>query len=166
MGTKVRDFAYEDVPTEQLAIELFDPLQGWHTYEIAFTYPAVMQMAFPGKITRRLIDIGWIDREEEEERWSFKDKEALEAYDKRSHYPWRPFKVPQPNVESLAHAWRTRYQELTNDEPPPMSRPFSRFRSYRFAGMADKKRGVTDEQGVQNRDVSPRTKKPRLEDPA
>jgi len=162
MGTNVRDFAYEDVSTQR-AVELFDPLQGWFTYETAFTYQAVMRIAFPGKITRRLLDIGWIDRAEEEGRWSVKDREALEAYDKRSHYPWRSFKVPKPDLESLTQAWRTRYQELTaNEPPPPVSRPFSRFRAFKFGGMEHKKRGVTDEQEVQNGDISPQTKKRRL----
>ena len=164
MGIKIRDFAYEDVPTSQRAIELFDPLQAWNTYETAFTYPAIMRIAFPGKLTRRLLDIGWLKRDEEEGRWSVKDRDALEAYDKRSHYPWRPFKLPKPHLESLAMAWRTRFQQLTDDEPPPMtSRPFSRASSFKFGGMADKKRCVTDEQEVQDEDVSPRTKKRRLE---
>ncbi|OAX31835.1 hypothetical protein K503DRAFT_805737 [Rhizopogon vinicolor AM-OR11-026] len=168
MGIKVRDFAYENVPTSQRAIELFDPLQAWYTYETAFTIPAIMRIAFPGKLTRRLLDIGWLTREEEEGRWTCKDSEALESYDKRAHYPWRPFKLPQPNLESLTHAWRTRFEELTGDEPPPpVSRPFiSRYRGFRFGEMADRKRGVTDEREVTNGDVSPQTKKPRLEDPA
>lgn len=126
-----------------------------------------MRVAFPGKITRRLLDIGWIKRDEEEERWSAKDREALEAYDKRSQYPWRTYKLPKPNLESLAHAWRTRYQELTDDEPPPMaSRPFSRLRTFKYGGMAEKKRCVTDEQELQDGDISSQTKKQRLEDQA
>lgn len=43
----------------------------------------MMRPCLPGKITRRLLDIGWLKREDEEERWSNKDREALEAYDKR-----------------------------------------------------------------------------------
>jgi hypothetical protein len=167
MGIKVRDFAYEDVPTSQRAIELFDPLQAWHTYETAFTYSSTSRLAFPGKITRRLLDIGWINREEEEGRWSDKDREELEEYDKRSQYPWRMFKVPKPNLEFLALAWRTRYQELTDEPPPPPSRPFSsRFRAFKFGGMADKKRGVSNGQEMRHGDISPQTKKRRLEDQA
>jgi hypothetical protein len=167
MGIQVRDFANEDMPTSQRAIELFDPLRAWHTYETAFTYPVMTRIAFPGKITRRLLDIGWIKREEEEEQWSDKDREALEEYDKRSQYPWCTFKVPKPNLESLSEAWRTRYQELTDKPPPPRSRFFSlRFRASKVGGMADKKRDVSYEQGTQNGDVPPQTKKRRLEDQA
>ncbi|KAG1721881.1 hypothetical protein EDB19DRAFT_1859570 [Suillus lakei] len=165
MGIKVRDFAHEAVPIPQRAVELFDPLQAWNTYETVISHPTMMRPCLPGKITRRLLDIGWLKREEEEERWSNKDREALEAYDKRPHYPWRAFNLPKPKREALAKTWRTRFQELTAEQVlATISRPFSRFRApFEFGGNPDKKRGATDEREVQDGDISPRTKKQRLE---
>ncbi|KAG1843188.1 hypothetical protein F4604DRAFT_1908461 [Suillus subluteus] len=165
MGIKVRDFAHEAVPIPQRAAELFDPLQAWNTYETVISHPTMMRPCLPGKITRRLLDIGWLKREEEEERWSNKDREALEAYEKRPHYPWRAYNLPKPKREVLAKTWRTRFQEITAEQMlATISRPFSRFRApFDFGGNVEKKRSATDDQEVQDGDVSPRTKKQRLE---
>ncbi|KAG1824929.1 uncharacterized protein BJ212DRAFT_1295973 [Suillus subaureus] len=165
MGIKVRDFGHEAVPIPQRAAELFDPLQAWNTYETVILHPTMMRPCLPGKITRRLLDIGWLKREEEEERWSNKDREALEAYDKRPHYPWRAYNLPKPKRDALAKTWRTRFQEITAEQMlATIARPFSRFRApFEFGGNVEKKRGATDDQEVQDGDVSPRTKKRRLE---
>lgn len=165
MEIKVRDFAYEAVPIPQRAVELFDPLQAWNTYETVISHPTMMRPCLPGKITRRLLDIGWLKKEEEEERWSNKDREALETYDKRPHYPWRAYNLPKPKREALAKTWRTRFQEITAEQMlATISRPFSRFRApFEFGGNVEKKRGPTEDQEVQDGDVSPRTKKRRLE---
>ncbi|KAG2144365.1 uncharacterized protein EDB93DRAFT_1104933 [Suillus bovinus] len=165
MGIKVRDFAYEAVPIPQRAVELFDPLQAWNTYETVISHPTMMRPCLPGKITRRLLDIGWLKREEEEERWSNKDREALEAYDKRPHYPWRAYNLPKPKREVLAKTWRTRFQDITAEQMlATISRPFSRFRvPFEFGGNMEKKRGATADQELQGEDVSPQTKKRRLE---
>ncbi|KAG1729356.1 uncharacterized protein EDB91DRAFT_1228031 [Suillus paluster] len=165
MGIKVRDFAHEAVPIPHRAVELFDPLQAWNTYETVISHPVMIRPCLPGKITRRLIDMGWIKKAEEEERWSSKDREALEAYDQRPHYPWRAFNLPKPKREALAKTWRMRFQELTAEQMlATIARPFSRFRApFEFGGTADKKRGAADEQEGPDEDVSPRTKKRRLE---
>lgn len=165
MGIKVRDFAHEAVPIPQRAFELFDPLQAWNTYETVISHPSLMRPCLPGKITRRLLDIGWIKKEEEEGRWSDKDREALGDYDKRPHYPWRAYDLPKPKRDALNKTWRTRFQELTAEQMmATIAKPFSRLRApFEFGGNGDKKRGATDEQDVQDGDLSPRTKKRRLE---
>ncbi|KAG2087367.1 uncharacterized protein F5147DRAFT_727900 [Suillus discolor] len=164
-GIKVRDFAHEAVPIPQRAVELFDPLQAWNTYETVISHPTMMRPCLPGKITRRLLDIGWLKREDEEERWSNKDREALEAYDKRPHYPWRAYNLPKPKREVLAKTWRMRFQDITAEQMlATISRPFSRFRApFEFGGNIEKKRSATADQDVQGGEVSPRTKKRRLE---
>lgn len=165
MGIKVCDFAHEAVCIPQRAVELFDPLQAWNTYETIISHPSMMRPCLPGKITRRLLDIGWLKREEEEERWSDKDREALEAYDKRPHYPWRAYNLPKPKREALAKTWRMRFQEITAEQVlATIARPFSRFRApFEFGGNVEKKRSATNDQEVQDGGVSPRTKKRRLE---
>lgn len=164
MGIKVRDFAYEAVPIPQRAPELFDPLQAWNTYETIISHPSMMRPCLPGKITRRLLDIGWLKREEEEERWSNKDREALDAYDNRPHYPWRAYNLAKPKRDVLAKTWRMRFQDITSEQMlATIARPFSRFRApFESGGNSEKKRGATDDE-VQDGDVSPRTKKRRME---
>jgi hypothetical protein len=52
-----------------------------------------------GCTLRRLLDIGWVTKEESERDWSAMDWEALREYDAKSRYPWRPTRVAKPSDE-------------------------------------------------------------------
>ncbi|KAH7906728.1 hypothetical protein BJ138DRAFT_1071345 [Hygrophoropsis aurantiaca] len=169
-GIKVRDFAYESVPLEKRAPELFDPLLAWSQYETAVTHPNPNRTALLGKTTRRLLDLGWISKDDED-RWLEKDRDALKEHDSRPTYPWQALKVEKPEKDVLAEVARNRFRELNADQLLPT---FIRGGLAKLAGALgrrdgdaqDKKRAADEPAGPDTAEdennLSPRSKKRKL----
>ncbi|EGN97605.1 hypothetical protein SERLA73DRAFT_139910 [Serpula lacrymans var. lacrymans S7.3] len=106
------------MPPTSCAPELFDPLMGWHTYEQTLANPASDRQAFSGKSLWRLLQMGWLCREDEAKRWKEKDRKALKEHESRSIYPWKALKLPQPKKEDLIEVARKRFLDLNSAHLP------------------------------------------------
>lgn len=177
MGIKVRDFAYEHVPLDQRAPELFDPVMAWNQYEDALGNTDPRRHAFSGRSLRRLLDLGWISETLDGPRWQSKDRDALEDFDRRRpHYPWKAFGLPQPKKAKLKEAARARLQFVHVGQWPPevLARGIARIGGFFRAGASTstaEKRPVDDGDGDgdnegtdQKSGGSPRSKKQRMGD--
>ncbi|KIM55685.1 hypothetical protein SCLCIDRAFT_1220967 [Scleroderma citrinum Foug A] len=173
MGIKVRDFAYENMPLDQRAPELFDPIMAWNQYEDALTNTDARRNAFSGRSMRRLLDLGWISEALDGSRWQKKDRDALEEFDSRPHYPWKAFGLPQPKKAKLKEAARARLQFVHVGQWPPevLARGIARIGGFFRQGPAStsEKRpvddGGDDEDGTEQQgEGSPRSKKQRTAD--
>jgi hypothetical protein len=166
-GIKVRDFAYENsVPIEQRAPELFDPVLAWNLYEVALENPDTRRNPLIGRHLRRLLDIGWVSEATEGERWLQKDREALEKFDSRPHYPWKVFKLTKPQKEELRDVATTRFQWVNADQllPQFVNRGMSRLAAaFRRPRSHLQKRPSDDSiASEQDLELSPRSKKRRV----
>ncbi|KIK95399.1 hypothetical protein PAXRUDRAFT_827061 [Paxillus rubicundulus Ve08.2h10] len=162
-GFKVRDFAFEDsVPVEQRAPELFDPVLAWDFYETALE-KSDSRNPLNGRHLSRLVGLGWVSEEVDGERWLPKDREALEEFDSRPHYPWKAFKLTQPEKEELRDVATARFQWVNTDQLPQfvnrgrLAAVSRRSRSHQKRPPAD---GSTESD--QEPEPSPRSKKRRL----
>lgn len=86
LGIKVRDFAYEKSSLQQVK-EVFFPRKGLAEYEHRLSQP-IRDFPVSGKVLRRLLDLGWIDEAETQERCAAIDLEDLYKHDSRPFYPW------------------------------------------------------------------------------
>ncbi|KAL4072103.1 hypothetical protein J3A83DRAFT_4046808, partial [Scleroderma citrinum] len=167
MGIKVRDFAYEKVPDEQRAPELFDPVMSWNQYEDALANPD-RKSAFSGRSLRRLLDLGWVSEAIDSSRWLKKDRDTLDEFDSRPQYPWKAFNLPQPKKEKLKEAARARLQFVHVGQWPPevLARGLARIGGFFHHGPAStsEKRPVENNETEQQREGSPQSKKLRLTD--
>ncbi|KAH7921688.1 hypothetical protein BV22DRAFT_710684 [Leucogyrophana mollusca] len=172
-GIKVRDFAYEPVPVETRAPELFDPLLAWSQYEAALTHPNPNRTAMLGRTIRRLLDLGWVTVDDQE-KWLEQDRDALADHDSRPTYPWRAFKVDKPEKDVLAEVARNRFRELNADQLLPA---FIKGGIAKLAGAlgrrdndGQEKKRTADESATPDKeeagDVSPRLKKRKLSNAA
>lgn len=103
LGIKIRDFgATEAINTTRQksspATEIFDPYRGIAEFEYRLGFKKATRRPVAGKTLRRLLDLGWITKEEIDERCEEMDMEALREYDERVKkdvregrgvYPWR-----------------------------------------------------------------------------
>ncbi|KAF9236145.1 hypothetical protein BU15DRAFT_77245 [Melanogaster broomeanus] len=166
-GIKVRDFAYENtVPVEQRAPELFDPVLAWNLYEVALENPDPRRSPVIGRHLRRLLGIGWVSEETEGERWLQKDREALEKFDSRPHYPWKVLKLTKPQKEDLRDVATARFQWVNADQllPQFVNRGMSRLAAAFRRPRSHQPKRPTDDSTAPEQDsgLSPRTKKRRL----
>ena len=169
-GIKVRDFAYEQpVPVEQHAPELFDPILGWHVYEAVLENPNPERSPLNGRHLRRLLALGWVSEEADAHRWLEKDREALEKFDSRPHYPWRALRLTKPKKDDLREVATSRFQWVNADQLVPqfvnrgLSRVAAVLRSSRNAAARNQKRHSNDAtETEEDPEVSPRSKKRRL----
>ncbi|KAG6331023.1 hypothetical protein ID866_8068 [Astraeus odoratus] len=167
MGIKVRDFAYEPIPEEKHAPEIFDPVMSWNQYEDAIANPDPKRNAFSGRALRRLLDLGWISEAADRSRWMKKDREALEEFDSRPQYPWRALKLAQPTKEKLKEAARARLQFVHGGQWPPevLARGLARIGGLlqrKDPPSSAEKRPADDAVEEQEVEGSPQSKKVRL----
>jgi hypothetical protein len=169
-GIKVRDFAYEQsVPVKQHAPELFDPILGWHVYEAVLENPNPERNPLNGRHLRRLLDLNWVSEEADGHRWLKKDREALEKFDSRPHYPWRALSLTKPKKDDLREVATSRFQWVNAEQLVPqfvnrgLSRVAAVLRSSRNAAARNQKRHANDAtETKEDPEVSPRLKKRRL----
>ena len=103
-GVKVRDFGFiikgdgnddslPSIATTALPFrptpEIFDQFRALAEVEYRWTQPT-RRYAIAGRSARRLLDMGWLTREEWDQRAHPMDIEALRDHDSRPYYPWRP----------------------------------------------------------------------------
>ncbi|KAF8132615.1 hypothetical protein EV363DRAFT_1398206 [Boletus edulis] len=169
LGIKVRDFAYEQFPVELRALELFDPILGWHVYEAVLDNPNPTRNPLNGKHLRRLLDLGWVSEDADGHRWQEKDREALEKFDGWPHYPWKALNLTKPKKHDLRSVATSRFQWVNAEQLVPqfVNRGFSRvaaaLRGSRHAAARYQKRQANDATETdQDPEVSPRIKKRRL----
>lgn len=172
-GFKVRDFAYENsVPFEQRAPELFDPILAWHIYELMLENTNPQRSPLNGRHLRRLLDIGWVAEEADAHRWQKKDREALEKFDSRPHYPWKSLNLTKPRKDELVEVAATRFRWVNADQLAPqfvnrgISRLASVLRGTRAAASRYQKRLHANDtaaaEAEEDSRASPRLKKRRL----
>jgi len=169
-GVKVRDFAYDpSVPVEQRAPELFDPILGWHVYEALLENPNPERNPLNGRHLRRLLDLSWVSEEADGRRWLKKDREALEKFDSRPHYPWRAFTLTKPKKDDLREVATSRFQWVNAEQLVPqfvnrgLSHIAAVFRGSRSVAAWYQKRAASDAtETEEDPKVSPRLKKRRL----
>ncbi|KAG9308033.1 hypothetical protein JVU11DRAFT_12685 [Chiua virens] len=171
-GIKVRDYALEkSLPAEQRAPELFDPILGWHVYEAVLENRNSERNALNGRHLRRLLDLGWVSEEEDGHRWMKKDREALEQFDSRPHYPWKALSLTKPKKDDLREVATSRFQWVNAEQLVPqfVNRGFSRLaavlRNPRNAPARYQKRAADNATETEPRpdpELSPRSKKRRL----
>jgi hypothetical protein len=94
----VRDFAYETTPGLEPLAELFDPRVAIREHDFQL-WLRKRTVPIPGKILRRLLDIGWVGLEEADKRWTKLDWAELISYDSRPAYPWAPLNIQKPSDE-------------------------------------------------------------------
>lgn len=169
-GIKVRDFAYEkSVPVEQRSPELFDPILGWHVYETILENLNPERSPLNGRHLRRLLDLGWVSEEEDGQRWLKKDRESLEKFDSRPHYPWKALNLTKPKKDELREVATSRFQWVNAEQLVPqfvnrgISRLAAAFRGSRNATTRYQKRPAKDTtETEEGPEISPRLKKRRL----
>jgi len=103
-GIKVRDYAYQPSSTSKPAVEVYDYQRVCAEYDFIMIR-APRDRPVPGKTLRRLLDLGFISKTEQNARWREMDWEELRRYDtKSSHYPSRGYPgngIPVNGVPSL-----------------------------------------------------------------
>ena len=96
-GVKVRDFAYEKLPSHLEPVpEIFDEALALGEYDQRMSMPRRV-FPVPGKILWRLVNIGWVTMGEARKKWDPMDWKALSEFEKRPRYPWKHCKVPFPS---------------------------------------------------------------------
>lgn len=87
-GAKIRDFAYEKQDNSLTKIpELWDQYEGIAEYEFRLTQnPRIYPIT--GRTIHRLIELGWVDREEVETRCAPMDLDELRAFEAKEIWPW------------------------------------------------------------------------------
>ena len=165
----MRDFAYEtSVPAEQRAPELFDPILGWHVYEAILENPNPERNTLNGRHLRRLLDLGWVSEEEDGNRWLKKDRESLEKFDSRPHYPWKALSLPKPKKDDLREVATSRFQWVNAEQLVPqfvhrgISRLAAAFRGSRNTARFQKRPANDATATEEDPEVSPQLKKRRL----
>ncbi|KAG8215604.1 hypothetical protein J3R82DRAFT_7469 [Butyriboletus roseoflavus] len=168
-GIKVRDFAYEkSVPLEQYSPELFDPILGWHVYEAMLENPNPERNPLNGRHLRRLLDLGWVSEEADGHRWLKKDREALEKFDSRPHYPWKSLDLPKPKKDDLREVATSRFQWVNAEQLVPqfvnrgISRLAAAFRGSRKTARFQKRPAIDATETEEDSEASPQLKKRRL----
>ncbi|KAH0835526.1 hypothetical protein J3R83DRAFT_9215 [Lanmaoa asiatica] len=169
-GIKVCDFAHEkSLPVEQCAPELFDPILAWHVYEAVLENSNPERSALNGRYLRRLLDLDWVSEEEDGHRWLKKDREALEKFDSRPHYPWKALNLTKPKKDDLKEVATSRFQWVNAEQLVPqfVNRRISRFaavfRGSRSTAIRYQKRPANDATETEEKpETSPRSKKRRL----
>jgi hypothetical protein len=128
-GVKVRDYALESTNppvTEVYRYAILDLanydalLRKRHLRPFVSRGLAISPTGGHGKVLRRLLDLGWITREEQEKNFTKFDKDALEVYDSspRAKYPWKaPNNLRQPSPLDRRDNWRARFPPTTQDIP-------------------------------------------------
>ncbi|KAJ2933163.1 hypothetical protein H1R20_g3886, partial [Candolleomyces eurysporus] len=89
-GAKIQDFAYEKTDERYTLAkipELWDQYEGISEYEYRLsqnprTYPIA------GRTIHRLIELGWVDKDEVEERCAGMDLDELRKFESREIWPW------------------------------------------------------------------------------
>ena len=121
-----------------------------------------------GRHLRRLLDIGWVSEEADSHRWLAKDREALENFDCRTHYPWKALNLTKPNKDNLRQVATSRFQWVNADQLVPqfVNRGISRLSAALHGHRATQrhqKRAVNEPAEAEtDPKISPRLKKRRL----
>ncbi|KAI0338766.1 hypothetical protein BDW22DRAFT_1362480 [Trametopsis cervina] len=108
-GVKVRDFAHEDPkPGVGRVPEVWrDPFISLLSHDMHIRRPSETCFELPGKILRRLLDVGLVTQEEAKRHWTSEDWQRLEGYEARPNGP-HPFRVaikrPKPSCNYRAAA--------------------------------------------------------------
>lgn len=110
LGIKVRDFAHEKSSLSQVK-EIFFPRRGLAEYEHRLSQPG-RDFPISGKVLRRLLDLGWVDEAELQERCAAMDFEDLANHDSRPHYPWSSIRCSHIPARNERNPYITEYFPL------------------------------------------------------
>ncbi|KAI0300625.1 hypothetical protein B0F90DRAFT_1721867 [Multifurca ochricompacta] len=124
-GIKVRDFAYEPVPSSSKAPEVFDPLPSLIATDWHMRNPEKNHGALSGKSLFRLIKVGWLSMSEVAKRVHGREFTALAQYSERpdeERYPFivapnEPLPTPSERVRMRRNAgFRTHLDDVPDRE--------------------------------------------------
>lgn len=124
-GVKVRDYAYEPAqpPLAPVPEVWKNPFYTLLMHDMHLRRPRDRGFCLPGRVLRRLLDIGFVTQAEADAYWTQEDRELLAAYDKRGHYPYIiACPTPKPTAE-----YRIRARKEFHGEPLPGDIPDASF---------------------------------------
>lgn len=122
-GVKVRDYATDPPasPLPRVAELWLNPFHTLLVHDMHIRRPAERDFCLPGKLLRRLLDLGYVTQKEADAYWTEEDQALLKEYDERpaGHYPYViASKRPKPTAAYRVSARKMFYGEAQPGDIP------------------------------------------------